>query len=155
MLPSPAHPFSDVQYDVEIKAPASVVYEVLTDFSEYPRFLRMVKGCRASTQSNGHVLVEYTIEVVRRFAYSLQVVLEPGRRVAWELVDGEFLRENRGCWQLESLGPARTRLSYQLDLRLKTFIPRAIQNRLFATTLPDAMAQFRAEAERRAAKKGS
>ena len=136
---------------IEIDASPERVMSVITDFAAYPDFLPEMQSADVLRSAPGEWEVRFTVKVIRELTYSLRLVLtEPGR-LDWTLIEGTF-KANDGSWTLESLdGGARTRASYRLDLQVGMFVPGNIVRSLTERSLPETLARFKAESERRAA----
>jgi ribosome-associated toxin RatA of RatAB toxin-antitoxin module len=134
---------------IEIAAPPAVVMEVINDFSAYTRFLPEMEQVEVLSQSGGRTEVRFAVKVIRRLEYTLRLEQVDELNVRWSLVEGAF-KSNDGGWKLEPLdGGARTRATYKIDLQVGMFVPGNIVRSLVDRSLPDTLARFKAESEKR------
>lgn len=137
------------QRTVEIDAPLDTVFALITDFAAYPRFLPAMEEATVLRSRPGEWEVAFSVRVVRTLRYTLRLVSRAPTELSWTLVEGAF-RSNEGAWTLEALGPARTRATYRIDMSVGLYVPGNIMRSLVDISLPDTLARFKAEAERRA-----
>lgn len=135
---------------IEIAAAPAQVMAVLTDFAAYPRFLPDLHEVTVLRAEADAWEVRFTLQVIRRLSYTLQLTRPDPLRLTWTLLEGAF-RSNDGSWTLEPLqGGQATRASYQIDVQLGLYVPGNIIHSLVDTGLPQTLARFRDETERRA-----
>lgn len=140
---------SSVQ-QVEIDAPLAIVRATVLDFAAYPSFLPDVLSAEPRARGLDDWEVAFEVHLVRDLRYTLRLRCPSPAEVRWELVEGAFV-VNQGGWTFEALGPARTRATYEVDVQMNIFVPGNIFRTLVERSLPDTLARFKAEAERRAA----
>ena len=134
---------------IEIDAPAERVMEVITDFGGYPRFLPDMRAVEVLESGADRWVVRFTLHVIRDLIYTLELVRRDPLHLSWSQVEGAF-RVNEGGWVLEPLDEGRrTRATYALDVRVGMFVPGSIVRSLLDESLPDTLARFKVEAERR------
>jgi coenzyme Q-binding protein COQ10 len=73
--------------------------------------------------------------------------------VSWTFVDGDFMKDNKGSWQLEEQGEGVTKATYNIEVALGPLVPKTIVNALVDTSLPKLLENFKKRAEALAAKK--
>ena len=137
------------QRTVEIDAPLATVLATITDFASYPRFLPDMDEANVLRASPGTWEVAFAVRVIRPLRYTLKLVATSPTEITWTLLEGAF-RSNDGGWSLEALSPIRTRATYRIDIAVGLYVPGNIVNSLVQVSLPDTLARFKAEAERRA-----
>lgn len=137
------------QHTVEIDAPLPMVVAVITDFAAYPRFLPDMDEATVIHARPGEWEVAFSVRVIRPLRYTLRLVAVSPTEITWSLLEGAF-RSNEGGWSLEALGPTRTRATYRIDVAVGLYVPGNIVRSLIERSLPDTLARFKAEAERRA-----
>jgi uncharacterized membrane protein len=140
---------SSVQF-VEIDAPLDLVRATILDFAAYPDFLPDVLSAEPRALGLDAWEVAFEVHLVRDLRYTLRLRSPEPTQVRWELVEGAFL-VNQGGWTLEALSSSRTRATYEVDVQMAIFVPGNIFRTLVERSLPDTLARFKAEAERRAA----
>ena len=138
-----------IERSIGIAAPVSVVQEVIWDFASYPEFVPHMEQAQILRANEDEKRVRFTVNILRRLSYTLDLKSTAGKGMVWSLVEGPFHR-NEGGWALQSLGPNRTRATYHIDVSLTAFTPRFIEDRLIAQSLPETLGAFRKEAERQA-----
>jgi ribosome-associated toxin RatA of RatAB toxin-antitoxin module len=138
-----------IERSIEIEAPVPVVQEVIWDFARYPEFVPHLEQAETLQTGENTKRVRFTVNILRRLSYTLDLKSTAGKGLVWSLAEGPFQR-NKGGWALQALGPNRTRATYNIDARLTAFTPRFIEDRLIAQSLPETLKAFRDEAERRA-----
>ncbi len=138
-----------IERSIEIAAPVHVVQEVIWGFASYPEFVPHMEQTQILRASEDEQRVRFTVNILKRLSYILDLKSTGGRGLVWSLVEGPFQR-NEGGWALQPLGPNRTRATYHIDVSLTAFTPRFIEDRLIAKSLPESLKAFRDEAQRRA-----
>ncbi len=92
-----------------IHAPASKVWEVITDFEHYPDFMPQTSAEKVLEKEDNHVLVEQSIEVkiwrlpAVSITYNLAQELDPPHKVRFWHVGGQ-LEGTYGGWDLIEAG---------------------------------------------------
>ncbi len=126
---------------------AEQYYAALTDFKNYPKILPEVGGIKVKNQTTTTASVEYSVNLVKTFHYTLKMTLKSPELVSWELEDGSLFKKNSGRWTITPLGPKQCRVSYNLDVEIKIFAPKSITNALVAVNLPRMMQSFYEQAQ--------
>jgi coenzyme Q-binding protein COQ10 len=132
---------------IEVAAPLERVFDVVTHYEAYPSFLPEVKSVRLSGRQGATVDVHYQIQLIRSVRYTVRMVEERPSRISWSFVEGEVMKDNRGEWRLEEVGPGRTRITYTVEAKFGALVPRAITDKLVETSLPAMLDAFRRRAE--------
>lgn len=105
---------------------------------------------RVDSREGKSVVVTYFVTVVgRKIQYTLRLSHDSNREISWKLVSGEFMKENTGRWQLEEVGPGRTKATYELQMGFGMLVPGAIVTQLQKTSLPKMLQQYKAHAEKK------
>jgi len=138
---------------ITINAPREKVFEVIADVERYPEFLPEVKGIKVSNKRGNESDVHYVAEVVKTIKYTVRLKEEKPNRVSWTFVDGEFMKDNKGHWDLEDLGNGTTKATYNIEIALGALVPKTIVTALVDTQLPKMLENFKRRAEAHAAKK--
>ncbi len=134
---------------IEIDASPERVMEVITDFAAYPRFLPDMRAVEVLESGADRWVARFTLHVIRDLVYTLELTRPDPLRLSWSQVEGVF-SANDGGWELEPLDEGRrTRATYTLDVRVGMFVPGSIVRSLLDQSLPDTLARFKDEAERR------
>lgn len=144
---------SAVKQTIEIDVPIEDFFRVITDYARYDEFLSAMREVSvAAPNAAGEREVTYVIEVdvgiaKKRVSYTLLHRETPPSRIEWRLVRGEVMKSNDGSWDLEAVGPHRTRATYTLDVGFGLLVPKAIANLLSEKTLPRTLQEFKTRAE--------
>lgn len=132
---------------IVIRAPVEKVFAAITDYDHYAEFLPEVKSVRSSGRQGAEVFVHYEIDLMKTIRYTLKMREEAPTKVSWSFHEGEVMRDNRGSWTLVPKGPAETEATYQVEVGLGPFVPKAIVNALVDTSLPKMLEAFKRRAE--------
>lgn len=132
---------------IEIKAPIQNVFDVISDFEAYPEFLPETRKVTVEKKSGKHVEVTFTINVIKKITYTLDIKLDPHHGLSWKLVKGEMMKKNSGQWKLTEVKKGLTKAIYEIDMDFGGMVPKAITNKLVGTNLPGMMKQFRDRVE--------
>ncbi|MBS0578658.1 MAG: SRPBCC family protein [Proteobacteria bacterium] len=137
---------------VRIHAPAEVVWRVITDCENAPRFMPGMKACRrlAAAPDGSWETIE------REFKYSwlmpsahdiVRTEYHPPERIDFQQVSGDF-RDERGAWVLSAApASATTVLEYDFYIDLGFWLPHSLIQHSLRSELPAAMKAVRQRAE--------
>ncbi|MCK6530415.1 SRPBCC family protein [Myxococcota bacterium] len=131
---------------IEILAPREVVYGVIVDYDRYPEFVPRLKGIRIKGREPGVSTVEMHVEMMKDITYTLRIVEDAPRGIRWGLVEGP-MKTNNGGWSLEDLGSGRTRATYNIDMDIGFFVPKAVVDKMVSQSLPANLAAFKQRSE--------
>ncbi|MBI5066730.1 MAG: SRPBCC family protein [Deltaproteobacteria bacterium] len=141
-----------VTSEVLVAVPPEKLFAVIQDYDRYPEFVPTVKSCKARRGAGG-VEVDYELDLgLKKIAYTLQLVEEPPRRVAWTLKKSDWMKVSSGSWELFDEG-AKTRAVYSVDIQIQKppLIPQSLVDRisdeLTKVQLPRMLEAFRKRAE--------
>jgi coenzyme Q-binding protein COQ10 len=134
---------------IEINAPIEKVFDVIADFEKYPEFLTEVKEAKISKRQGNECDVDYKVEVMKIISYTIHSKQERPTKLSWTFVKGEFMKDNKGGWILESLGAGKTKATYTIEMALGALVPKTIVNALVETSLPKMLDAFKKRAESR------
>lgn len=145
--------------EIEVFAPAEVVYAVLWDVARYPDFLSDVADASVEPTNapdgkpgDDARTLEAVLDVVlvRPRRCRVKLLGRPPYRIDWTLLEGELQAVNDGSWLLESHPSGRSCLvRYEVRLQLTVAVPEAIVKKLVAFNLPTLLRQIKARAEHR------
>ncbi|MDE2491211.1 MAG: SRPBCC family protein [Elusimicrobia bacterium] len=145
-------------YEIEgaftVKAPSSVVWDVLTDYERIPDFVKSMRASRVlDGRRDGPALVEQEAVggiffVSRSVRVLLQVTRAPGR-LDFRDVDGGDFRTYSGSWRTSPV-PNGTRVSYRLVAAPRFFAPSFLLKPGMRDAARGLLSQVRAEIVRRA-----
>jgi ribosome-associated toxin RatA of RatAB toxin-antitoxin module len=128
-------------------APIEKVYEVILDYESYPEFVDGVSEVKVIEQDEKGALVEYSLNMIKKFTYRLRLHHNRPNSVTWEFDSGDIFKVNRGHWKLKDLGDGRTEVDYEVELEVKIFAPKAIINKLATKSLPAMLQAYHQRAK--------
>ena len=120
---------------IEIDASREAVFAVIADYENYPDLVPDLETAEVNSRSDGVVEASFSVNLIKRFSYTLRLEENAPETLRWSQVRGPF-KQNDGSWTLQELGPGRTRADYEIELRVSGFVPRAISDRLVEGSLP-------------------
>lgn len=138
---------SHASASIEIKAPIKNVYDVISDFEAYPEFLKETQKVHVEKMSGKTARVTFTINMIKRITYTLDIKLNPTHGLSWHLVKGDMMKSNSGHWKLSELKKDLTKAVYEIDMDFGSMVPKPLTNKLVGTNLPTMMKQFRDRVE--------
>ena len=101
----------------EIEAPIERVWEIVADVERAPEWqggLNEVNVLERDDEGRPALCDTATHAVVRSIHVEVRFTYEAPTRLGWEATGGQ-VKGGVGWWQLESLGPDRTRATYALE----------------------------------------
>lgn len=111
-----------------IAAPRERIWSVLLDYSNFPQIFHGVKRLKV-LESNAHeARLEYWIDaVLTTYHYvALRQYPEPGRKVTWRRLSGDFKRLE-GSWEIQDTSrPGVHILAYESFVEADSIIPEAL-----------------------------
>ena len=135
--------------EIIIDAPRDKVFDVVSRFSDYPKFLKGTEAAKERKLKSGH-FVDFKINLMKTVSYTIKVEMNAPASLQWEFVEGELMKTNSGSWQLEEMGPNRTKAKYSIDISFGWLVPKTIVEQLTKTQLPEMLDSFKARAEENA-----
>lgn len=131
---------------IVMNVPPKVIYEVVLDFANYPKFLPDVK--RSIVEKKGkRILADFEISVIKKIHYTLAFDTHPHKKIAWSFVKGDLFKDNHGHWEFEEIEKGRTQVTYDIEVDFGLFVPSMITNKLVGHNLPAMMKRFKDRAE--------
>lgn len=116
-------------------------YRIVSDYESYPQFLSEVKACKVLKTEGQRKLVEYSVQVVKNFKYSLWMTETPNAEISWEFAGGDIFKTSSGSWKLtEESG--KTRAHYAVEATFNLFVPGPIAKALVNVNLPNMIAAY-------------
>ena len=116
-------------------------YKIVSDYEKYPEFLSEVRGCRVLKSEGNRKLVEYTVNVVKNFKYSLWMAEIENVEVKWEFAGGDIFKTSTGYWKMAEEG-GKCRASYAVDATFNLFVPSPIAKALVSVNLPNMVSAY-------------
>ena len=135
---------------IVVHAPADVVYDVVTDFANYARWVTDLKMIQVTERdAEGRALeVEYRAAAFgRSTTYSLRYDYSRAPSiVAWHQTAGDLTATMNGQYRFESDGDS-TRVTYDLEVELLVPIPAFIKSRAAHRIQTQALYELKTRAE--------
>ncbi len=131
-----------------MSVPLEALFQAITEFEKYPDFLGEVVGAKVVKKPDPKtVLVQFEIEVVKKFVYTLEFKINGNQEIQWKLLESDFFKKNEGRWVLQSKGPQETEVHYELDVAVVFLIPSWISKKLTEVNLPKMFDSFETRAK--------
>ncbi|MAZ47084.1 MAG: hypothetical protein CME65_00885 [Halobacteriovoraceae bacterium] len=104
---------------VTMKAPAEKIYQVLRDYEAYSEFMDGVTSVKVISESGNETKAEYSINMIKKFSYVLNLVHEENKSIKWSFVEGDIFSVNSGSWELSDNGDGTTEVVYSVEVDIK------------------------------------
>jgi len=137
---------------IAIKAPIERVFEVISDFENYPKFLDEMEATEVVKRGKRSTHARFTAKLAMPIRYTLDFRMKAPDRMDWSLVEGDFMEGNDGSWELTSLEPNLTDATFTMEVKFPFWVPSSMAEGTLKSGLPGMMKGFKREAERRAGK---
>jgi len=124
------------------------LFSVIEHYEDYPQF---VDGCEAVSVerlSDEVIRVHYKVNIMSqdvRYTLDHKGNRETGK-LEWSLVESNFFKRNKGCWELKPAGTGKTDVLYSLEIEFKVPVPGFILNKLVKNSLPGMVKSFEKQA---------
>jgi ribosome-associated toxin RatA of RatAB toxin-antitoxin module len=118
------------------------LYDVIVDYAKYADFVDGVSGTKVLSQNETSAKVEYSVNMIKSFKYTLATTQVRPTKVSWVLDSGDLFKKNDGQWILKDLGNGKTEVTYSLEVDFKMFAPNSILTALTQKNLPVMMESF-------------
>lgn len=133
---------------VVMKVGLDALWAAITDYESYPEFVDGCVGCQVKKRKGNTAVVDYKVNKLKEFSYTLEHKETPKKRVEWKMIEGELFKSNDGSWEIKDRGKDGLEVTYELEVGFPLFVPKAIVNSLVATSLPEMLAAFEARAKK-------
>ena len=118
------------------------LYDVIVDYAKYPDFVDGVSAVKVISQNDTSAKVEYSVNMIKSFKYTLATTQSKPSTISWTLDSGDLFKKNNGEWKLKDLGNGKTEVTYTLEVDFKMFAPNSILTALTQKNLPIMMESF-------------
>jgi coenzyme Q-binding protein COQ10 len=118
------------------------LYDVIVDYAKYPSFVDGVSDVKVISQNDTSAKVEYSVNMIKSFKYTLATTQSRPTKISWVLDSGDLFKKNNGEWTLKDLGGGKTEVTYTLEVDFKMFAPNSILTALTQKNLPIMMESF-------------
>jgi uncharacterized membrane protein len=142
---------ADQTCSVIIEASPEQCFDVITDFASYPKWNKALTKAVVEKERRG-VAKQVAFELdarVKKIRYVLAYSQHRPRELTWSSVDGD-VREISGSYRFKKLDADRTEATCRQTIDLGFWLPGPLRRLAEATALEQSVAEFKAEAERRA-----
>ncbi|KHD87960.1 MAG: polyketide cyclase [Bdellovibrio sp. ArHS] len=116
-------------------------YKIIADYEKYHEFLPEVKQCKVLKSEGHRKLVEYNVQVMKSFKYSLWMTENASQSITWEFASGDIFKTSVGSWKLENEA-GKTRATYSVEATFSMFVPGPIANALVSVNLPNMISSY-------------
>lgn len=123
------------------------IFNVIIDYASYPNFVDGVSEINVKRFDSNGALVEYSINLIKKFSYLIELKHTPYKSVSWSLVSGDIFKKNNGSWILNDLGNNKTEVKYEVDVEFKGFAPDMVVKKLVSSNLPSMMEAYHKRAQ--------
>ena len=137
-----------VQKSIQIKAPIQTVYNCVTDFESYPKFLPDMKKTKVVWIDDQQMEVNFHLNLIKEISYTLLFDLDPPQGVFWKLKSGDLMKKNTGSWELKMVDDYLTQVTYSIDLEFGLWVPKTITQTLIEKSLPQTLTRFKKQSEK-------
>ena len=134
------------QQQIDIAVSPENFFKVISDYECYPEFLADMEEATVLSRGDGVAVVRFTVNLIKRFTYTLTLVEQAPHSVTWSLKEGPFKVSN-GKWALETLPDGNTHATYEVEVKVAAFVPKAISSKLVGKTVPALLNAFKTRAE--------
>jgi ribosome-associated toxin RatA of RatAB toxin-antitoxin module len=116
-------------------------FKIISDYEKYHEFLAEVKQCKVLKTEGNRKLVEFNVQVMKSFKYTLWMTETANQAITWEFAGGDLFKTSSGSWKLENEA-GKTRASYAVDATFSMFVPGPIANALVSVNLPNMIGSY-------------
>ena len=128
VLISPSKPLNWYSSFVIFDAPVQRLWEVVTDYKNYNKFVPMVRSVKVKDMRDGRGVLTYEIDFnfiifKKKTKYSVKQEFHQYKKIKWDYHDGE-IKGVKGEWNFYEIGKNKTLgiYSWTSDLRSTSFI---------------------------------
>lgn len=127
---------------------AEALWNAITDLGQYPKFLdEVVSANYIEGEGTGSPVVEFELEIVKRFQYQLRFTMKDKTEMSWELASSNFFKVNSGRWHLTPKGDSSVHVTYEVEVGFGFFVPKWVTKKLTEVNLPKMFEVFEARAK--------
>lgn len=141
----------EARASMDVDAPPSVVWSILSDCGQARKFMRNLLSCRVLQRGDGWDVREHRSRswlLMPTLRNVSRITLEPNRRLSFHLIEGDWSRSD-GEWTLAPIDGGRgTHVTYRIDAALAGGIPAGISRSALVSSVRSTLAALRREAER-------
>ena len=120
------------EHTEEIEAPVETCFAAIVDYESFPRWQDAVDSVEVRSRTAdglGEDVQLFVDAKIRKIDYVLRYSYTRPTEIRWDFVEGNGMRDVDGVYTLESLGPERTRATYNLGADPELPVPGMILRR--------------------------
>jgi len=118
------------------------IYNLMIDYEKYPEFVTGVSAIEILEQSDTHAKVKYSINLIKKVSYILNLKQVRPSEVSWTLESGDLFKKNNGKWLFKEINEKQTEATFESEIELKVFAPKMVVNKLVGSSLPAMMKDY-------------
>ncbi len=121
------------EHTEEIEAPVEVCFDAIVDYESFSRWQDAVDSVEVIDRTPDGLGQDVRLFVdakIRKIDYVLRYSYTRPTEIRWDFVEGNGMRDVDGVYTLESLGPERTRATYNLGADPELPVPGMILRRV-------------------------
>jgi ribosome-associated toxin RatA of RatAB toxin-antitoxin module len=129
------------------------LYDIVTDFEQYPRFFPDFTGTRVLSRNGDKAHVEFRAKMVKEVRYTLEITHRsegPEIGISWTFVEGQIVSDSRGGWKFRDENGG-TRIDYRAGIDVKAPLPGFIINKIAEAILGSSIPNMFKALEKEAA----
>ncbi len=138
---------SEVSREIVFDAPIDVAHSVISDFKNYPKFLKDITSVKVLKSTKTSAEVSFSLNLIKKIEYTLSLTLKSPTTVSWKLKSSDSLKKNSGSWKLKKLDANTTEATYTLDVEFGLLVPGFISKMLVGSSLPATLQAFKKRIE--------
>lgn len=115
------------------------VFAAITDYEAYPEFMDGVSSVKVIERKGNTAKVEFNINIIKKFSYTLLLTEEAPSRLSWTFDSGDLFKKSNGAWELKDNGNGTTDVTYKVDIDFKMMVPGMVTKKLVSGNLPSMM----------------
>lgn len=132
-----------VNHTLVFDVPLEVLWEVITNYEEYPEFVEDLESLTVTKRSGNEVYADYVVSMMgKTVKYTNKHTETPMKKLVWTMTEGEMFKFNNGGWELKAKGKDKVEATYTIDVGFPIFVPKTFVNMLTSTKLPSMMKAF-------------
>lgn len=116
-------------------------FAVISDYSKYPEFLAEVKSCTVLKTEGTKKLVEYKVQLIKSFTYTIWMTEDKPSKITWEFASGDLFKTMKGHWILKEEA-GKTRATYEVDATFGMFVPGPVASAAVSVNLPNMISAY-------------
>lgn len=137
------------EFSVEIHAPISVCFDVITSFERYPEWFSGISSANVLERYPDGLgkIVEFGLDMMlKRIRYVLEYTYKVPARLDWHSVDGD-IESIVGHYDLVPISKTKTQATCRQAVALGFWVPGSLKKMLEQNALRQSVMEFKAAAE--------